>query len=106
MLVLFTRNIANFYSLAPSALAESLEIVGWGSARKINPSLETLLAHFEYMICIEVKLVRTRELQNIDIHLQRKNTTVDTMLLSTSMACCFCLHVKIRSVPEDIYMRN
>ena len=39
-LVLFTRNIANFSSLAPSALAEPLEFVGWGSARKTNPLWE------------------------------------------------------------------
>ena len=56
-----------------------LELAGWGSARE-----KTLLAHFEPVTCIEVELVYTRERQNIDIHMQRKNTTAVKILPSTS----------------------
>ena len=55
--------------------------------------------------CIEVELVYTRKRQNIDIHMQRKNTTAVKILPSTSMACFFCPHVKILSVPEGIHMQ-
>ena len=100
--MLFSRNIANFSSLAPSALAESLEFVGWGPREKQTLCEKTLLAHFECVTCIEVELVNTRERQNIDIHVQRKNTTAAKILPpSTSMACFICPLVKIPSVPED-----
>ena len=54
---------------------------------------------------IEVELVCTREPQNIDIHLQRKNTTAVKILPSTSMACFVCPHIKVLSVPEDVHVR-
>ena len=69
----------------------------------------TLLAHFECVRCIEVELVYTRERQNIDIHMQRKNTAAVKILPSTSIACFFCPHVKIPvlSVPDPkVYICN
>ena len=76
-----------------------------GAREKQTLSEKTLLAHFECARCIEVELVHRRERQNIDIHMQRKNTTVVKILPSTSMACFFCPHVKTLSVPEGIHVQ-
>ena len=84
--------------------ALGIRFVG-GAREKQTLCEKTLLAHFECARCIEVELVHRRERQNIDIHMQRKNTTVVKILPSTSMACFFCPHVKTLSVPEGIHVQ-
>ena len=70
--------IANFSSLAPLALAESLEFVGGRPREKQTLCEKTLLAHFQYLR-VHVSVLGPAcnpERQNVAIRLQRKDTAV------------------------------
>ena len=75
-------------------------------ARKTNTLWENAPgAFFSVWHALTLNLCTRENVKNINIHMQRKNTTAVKILPSTSMACFFCPHVKKLRVPEGKHVQ-